>query len=240
MIGFSATEPREIGPFLQALARQSREGCRPPGCERFHEDGYGLALLRDGHWLLVHEQCPVWEGALNALGKLRANVALLHSRLATDDGTINITKLHPFATRSGSGELVMCHNGSILGHQKLFVAAGLPADTDTDSIIDTEVYMRFVQRAYEQTGDMAAAVESAATAIYRLVGPSQARSLNLLASDGTGLVAYKGQIQPRFVGYHTLFTARGEGVAVVSTQEFAMDGLSEWKPLEGAMTLQPG
>lgn len=240
MIGFAASEPIAIGPFLRELARQSLEGCRPPGCDRPHEDGFGIALFRNGHWLLVHEQCAVWEGPLDGLGKLTGTIAVLHSRMATDETTINFTKLHPFRARAGGSDLVFCHNGSIYGHERLFPAAGLPADTDPKDVIDTQAYFAMVCAEFGEGRGMLDALPAAAEQIYATVGAHDARSLNALISDGRSLVAYKGHVLDANRGYHTLFTTRAAGVAVVSTQVYGLPGAGTWHPVEGAQTVSPG
>ncbi len=248
MIAYSSREPRRIAPFLDELARQAEHGCRPPGAdERPHEDGYGVAVWTGTHWIVAREQCAAWRGALAQLGELRGTVALLHARLASDDGTINFTKLHPFCRQVGGLSLAFCHNGTIRGHDRLEwpedlarKTGGAPADFLAENpkpvapgAIDTEAYFTLVAARIAAGDPPETALPAAADDIYRQVGPGKARSLNAFLSDGRGLVAFRGQVLPENAGYHTLFENRAAGLTVFSTQEFGFGQDSAWKPVDG-------
>jgi predicted glutamine amidotransferase len=244
MLAFIAREPQALAPYIQSLVMQSREGNRPPGCERFHEDGYGVTVWQGDHWLTWHEQCAVWEGAITALDGIKSTIAILHSRLATDEGTINITKLHPFlATAKDGNTLALCHNGSIIGHEQLFDAADMNWANELSKDqqpIDTEVYFRMVTNAYNAHHDMTRAIKDATETIYDTVGKDSARSLNALFSDGHSLLALKGSVLPRYIDYHTLHTTSGDGIAVVSTQtcDVPFAKTEEWRRVNGVEILK--
>ena len=244
MLAFIAREPQPLAPYIESLVMQSREGNRPPGCERFHEDGYGVTVWQGDHWLTLHEQCAVWEGAISALDGVTTTIALLHSRLATDKGTINISKLHPFLdTVNGNTTLAFCHNGSIMGHDRLLGVANMKWANEVDDNqqpIDTEVYFCMVTNAYKARPDMTGAITDATNKIYETVGKEDARSLNALFSDGHSLLAYKGNVLPRYKDYHTLHTTAGDGIAVVSTQTFAVPfaQTAPWRPVKDAELLK--
>lgn len=244
MLAFIAREPQALAPYVQSLVVQSCEGNRPPGCERFHEDGYGVAVWQGDHWLTLHEQCAVWKGEVATLNGVKATIALLHSRLATDEGTINISKLHPFLdTVNGDTTLAFCHNGSIIKHQRLFGVADMNWASEVEGNrqpIDTEVYFRMVANAYNAHPDMTRAITDATNKIYETVGSEDARSLNALFSDGHSLLAFKGNVLPHYKDYHTLHTTAGDGIAVVSTQTFEVPftPTTPWRGVEGAELLK--
>jgi predicted glutamine amidotransferase len=223
MIGVVSREPVAAAPYLEELSRQSRDGVNNP-----HGDGWGTAVLSGGHWIIVREQSAIWEGALGVLGALRGTIMLLHTRKASDGGTINITKVHPFcAPGSGSG-IVFCQNGTINRHDLL--QTRLPA-----SAIDTEKYFDIVLRRHESGVGFAGAVEEAAAEIHAAGGDPT--SLNSFISDGREFVAYRGRILPENAGYHTLHIRKSGGVSIVSTERFGAQ--DDWRELEGSWAVSP-
>ena len=220
MIGVIAREPVMIGGFLNALVQQSALGVESP-----HGDGYGVSVLRDGHWLNIREQSPIWEGATGSLSTLTGTVLILHSRKASPGTAINLTKLHPFCWPGENPGLMFCQNGTIHRPDKL-------RGNFNSSAIDTEKYFDMVTGNYETSRNLATSLQQAVLEIEQ--ADADPTSLNALLSDGRELIAWKGRILPENTGYHTLFTFETPDLAVVSTQIFDiadMDGT--WKPLNG-------
>ncbi len=219
MIAVVAREPIVAAPFLEELAAQSRMGVESP-----HGDGFGAAIFTGGHWLHVREQSPAWAVALEAFGKIRGTLMLLHSRKASDPTTINLTKLHPFCWPGFGQGVMFCQNGTIRKHEKI--------QTRLDaSAIDTEKYFDVVIRHYEKSKDFGEAISAAAEEIERC--GADATSLNAFLSDGKELVAYKGKILEQNSCYHTLFVKEEAGISVVSTEPFHGEKKEQWKALEG-------
>jgi predicted glutamine amidotransferase len=218
MIAVVARKPVAAAPYLKELAAQSLRGVFAP-----HQDGYGAAIFNNGHWLHVREQCPVWLGALDALGAASGTILLLHSRKASDPSTVNVTKLHPFCAPVRGAELMFCMNGTIQRHDKLSCGA-------SGCGIDTEKYFDLVKQRVETGAGLDQSVLGAVEDIER--AQAEPTSLNCFLSDGRELVAYKGKILTRNVCYHTLFVRDKGGVAVISTEPFRKNA-SEWTPLEG-------
>jgi predicted glutamine amidotransferase len=209
-------------PFLQALCRQSRCGVQAP-----HGDGYGVAVLRQGHWLHVREQCPVWEAPLSSLSSVRGTLLILHARKASDPATINLAKLHPFYWPGHGQGIMFCQNGTIRHHERLSVPA-------SESLIDTEKYFSLVLTRFQSGEDLASSVVCAAHTIVE--ARADPTSLNALASDGRQLVGFKGPILPENKGYHTLHVCDTRDISVISTEPFAFSGSTAWQPLDGVCT----
>lgn len=224
MIAFHSASPLALAPFLEALAHQSRCGVNSP-----HGDGFGFAVWRGGHWLVIREQCAVHEAELSELGQLTGTIALLHSRKASDKDTINFTKLHPFCGMAGRDSLVFCHNGTINNHEA--IASDAPPGS-----IDTEKYAALFFAAYKHSRNTAAALKTAAQQV--LESGATVTSINAFASDGHTLAAYKGPVLDP--SYHTLHTASAPGLAVVSTETFEYPALADWLPLEEGTIVKLG
>jgi predicted glutamine amidotransferase len=217
MIGIISNRPVVAGPYLEHLARQSRDGVKAP-----HGDGYGLAILRDGHWFHVIEQCEIWNAPLGTLGTIEGTILLLHSRKATDTTTINLTKLQPLPGPGGS--LMFCHNGSIMKHERL-------ASSLYSSAIDSEKYFEIFLRHSRGQNNIEQAFLAAAKEIH--AADSEPTSLNAFASDGHLLVAYKGAILPEYAGYHTLYVHERPDMSIISTEMFELGDGGTWTKLEG-------
>lgn len=221
MIGVVSRRPLEAGPYIGALSRQAQHGQLAP-----HGDGYGLALLRDGHWLHIREQCPIWDGALEGLAAVPATVMLLHARLASPGMPINLTKLHPFCQPGAPPGVMFCHNGTIRNHAALRTNLGADA-------IDTEKYFDIFMRRYALEPDLGKALEDAAAEIWS--GGCDPTSLNALVSGGRELVTYKGPVLPENIGYHTLFLHEEPEASVISTEPFHTSEFthSQWTAIDG-------
>src|ERR1043166_1835805 len=126
MIGVIARQPVPAGPYLDALIRQARGGVNSP-----HADGCGIAILRDGHWLHVREQCPMWESSLEQYRTVSGTAMILHARLASPGTPINLGKLHPFYHPDPAPGVMFCQNGTIKWPESM------RADGD-ESMIDTD------------------------------------------------------------------------------------------------------
>jgi len=210
MIGFVSETPIPAAPFLKALAVQAREGRECP-----HGDGWGMALRVNGHWLWVRQASPIWEGPLDALGELRADLGILHARQASPNTPINLNKVHPFVMPDPRHPdeknfvLIFCHNGTVRIPERIPVA--VPADA-----IDSERYFALVVKSLKETNHLQSAVKSASETIIN--AGAQPSSLNCLLSDGESLIAYRGAVLPENLEYHTLYVQRSSGCTVLSTE----------------------
>ena len=79
-----------------------------------HPDGWGIAYLQDGKFIIKKSTVPIWEDQeIELLKNLRTPIALLHVRRKTM-GVPHIENTHPFKIEKGNqGEYVFCHNGTI-------------------------------------------------------------------------------------------------------------------------------
>lgn len=227
MIAGLARTPVEISSFLDALVEQSRSGRHAP-----HADGYGLAILSDGHWISIREQCPIWEGQVEAFRGLTGTAFLLHARQATPGMSINLTKLHPFCWPGTEPGLMFCQNGSIRRAQMLDTPT-LPPDA-----IDSERYFDLVIREYQSVRELAPALRLAVREIES--ANADPTSLNAFLTDGSTLVAWKGRVLPENQDYHTLFVHESPDLALISTETFTIGGMGGWRELEGIAEFRTG
>jgi glutamine amidotransferase len=176
IFGCVAPEPVSIRhELLEAenpMIRQSEE----------HDSGWGMAVYR--HTDGARPECVRFPEAAYADGDFRSATTMrgrifnAHVRRATMGG-LSTENTHPFCM----GDYSFCHNGTIIGFNRLREPGVRPPDGDTDS----EHFFNFLMRDLDP-GDIAGSLRAAATAV---VDRSRFSGLNFLFSDGERLYAYR-------------------------------------------------
>lgn len=232
MIGFSASAPVRVGQFLRAVAHQAQHGCRPWG--RPHGDGWGMVLATSTGWFHARSDRPIWEFPLERLADLEATSGLVHSRLASPNTPVDLTKVHPFCAVVGVRPLAFCHNGSVTNVD----AMPLPKMVELPpKPIDTERYFALVQDGVAAGLDAELALAEAARSILR--AGAQASSLNALLLSEEELVAFRGPVDQNYAHYYTLFTYHlGDHCVAVSTERIQDWGAGQ--AFEGTLVVRNG
>lgn len=231
MVGFSASSPVKIGPFLEAVAFQAQHGCRPWG--RPHGDGWGLVVATKDGWLHARNDRPIWEFPLHHLAGLEATCGLVHARLASPNTPVDITKVHPFCAIVGGRSVAFCHNGSVSNAEHILPRVKIPLPHNA---IDTELYFALVQERFHDGLDATLAIEEAARTI--LEAGCTASSLNALLLAQDELVALRGPVMKGLEHYYSLYYYQVNDCCIVSTE-----CLSEWGDstlLDGTIAMRCG
>lgn len=188
----------------------ARTGAVMPGDPPGHQDGWGLALYREGK-LEVHKSGANLLDETDRLmaiiqGTPRSPVLILHLRKSAWKGSSSTRHAHPFQY----GNVALAHNGVVYGYEGLVPAITIPG-LEPDAL-DTEVFFYHVMSG-AQTRDLGEAFLDTASLIKREYRFS---SLNVLLSDGKRLFAYRDFSKEP--DYYSLFTARDQGSVYVSSQ----------------------
>ncbi|MCX7625176.1 MAG: class II glutamine amidotransferase [Candidatus Sumerlaeaceae bacterium] len=231
MVGFSASSPQRIGPFLEAVAFQAQHGCRPWG--RPHGDGWGMVIATAQGWFQTKSDRPIWDFPLHHLANLEATCGLVHARLASPNTPVDITKVHPFSATLGERTFAFCHNGSISKAEHLLpdIQIALPPKA-----IDTEIYFGLVQQHLGNGLDAALALREAARKI--LSADCEASSLNALLLTQDELVALRGPVTHGLEHYYTLYYYQVNECCVISTESHEQWG--EGLLLDGTLVVRDG
>lgn len=231
MVGFSASSPVKIGPFLEAVAFQAQHGCRPWG--RPHGDGWGLVVATNEGWFHARSDHPIWEFPLHQLAGLEAKCGLVHARLASPNTPVDITKVHPFCAVVAERPLAFCHNGSITNPEHIVPRVKIPLPPKA---IDTELYFAIVQELLHNGLNADLAIEEAARTIFE--AGCNASSLNAFLLTQDELVALKGPVMQDLKHYYTIYYYQVNNCSIVSTECFP-----EWGDgtlLEGTVVVRDG
>lgn len=196
----------------------------PPG----HQDGWGLALYREGK-LEVHKSGANLLDETDRLFRIlqetpRSPVVILHLRKSAWKGSSSARHAHPFQY----GNVALAHNGVVYGYEKLLPAITIPGLAP--DALDTEVFFYHVLSG-AQTHNLGEAFLDTVGLIKREYRYS---SLNTLFSDGHRLFAYRDFSKEP--DYYSLFTARDRDSVYVASQP-----LSEtlaWTPMSQAELLE--
>jgi predicted glutamine amidotransferase len=190
----------------------------PPG----HQDGWGLALYREGS-LEVHKSGGNLLDETDRLfgllqGARRSPVLILHLRKSAWKGSSTTRHAHPFQY----GNVAFGHNGVVYGYERLLPTITIPGLQP--SALDTEVFFYHVMSG-AQTRDLGEAFRDTAYLIKREYRYS---ALNTLFSDGGRLFAYRDFSKEP--DYYSLLTARDRDSAYVSSEK--LNETFEWTLME--------
>ncbi len=108
-----------LGPVIDSLILMAKDDTKSHelNTERgkgswVHPDGWGIAYLRDGKFVIKKSIKPIWEDPeIENYKELNTPIAILHVRRKTM-GTPHIENTHPFIVNNEE-EFVFCHNGTV-------------------------------------------------------------------------------------------------------------------------------
>lgn len=190
----------------------------PPG----HQDGWGLALYREGN-LEVHKSGGnLLDETDRLFGLLKeaplSPVLILHLRKSAWKDSSSTRHAHPFQY----GNVAFVHHGVVYGYERLLPAITIPG-LKPDAL-DTEVFFYHVMTGAESR-DLGEAFLGTVGLIKR---EYQYTALNTLFSDGGRLFAYRDFSKEP--DYYSLLTARDRDSVYVSSEP--LDETLEWTLME--------
>jgi predicted glutamine amidotransferase len=211
----------ELGSLLGALRRMaSNENPahtherRSLGPEFRHKDGWGVAWNADGRLRRVRsEKSCLEDPRIDELTGVRTDLAILHARLATREGSVRVENTHPFLVEREGQAWAFCHNGAV--HDPSVLRP--PADLDPEGDMDSERLFHHILGAYDPK-------EPAKSILGGLEGIRDYTSLHsFLASSEAIHVIAKRHLDQGLLAYHALWEGRGPGIRVASSEP--VDGL---------------
>jgi predicted glutamine amidotransferase len=108
-----------LGPVIDSLVLMAKDDTKSHELNKergrgswVHPDGWGIAYLQNGKFIIKKSVKPIWEDPeVENLKELNTTLAVLHVRRKTM-GTPHIENTHPFIV-SNEEEFVFCHNGTV-------------------------------------------------------------------------------------------------------------------------------
>lgn len=218
MIAFASSAPRDVAPFLAALAAFCRSGNLVPGWERRpsgnHPDGWGIAYRLGKTMRVLRSGKPAAIDPL--LGEVAAKTTRFigHVRYASNPETVNSGNSHPFL----AGGIAVAHNGTFKGR--------IGREADSRKASDTLVFTEMLAGAWSDRtlGGLRDAL-SRLLGDAALVGDYSAANM-LIADDDSLFVLRRFRRNP---DYYTLHLHEEEGLSVAASEP--LDGLSGWRLL---------
>tara|TARA_Y100000310_G_C20487690_1_gene717632 strand:- start:196 stop:882 length:687 start_codon:yes stop_codon:yes gene_type:complete len=93
-----------------------------------HQDGWGIAFLRNNHWVLEKSPRPIYDDPkINRFRDLKTNLVIMHVRKKSVGDEIDLNNCHPFQHQDS----IFCHNGTI--KEKIFHHPQFQPQGTTDS-----------------------------------------------------------------------------------------------------------
>ncbi len=229
MIAFSSSDPQPVGPYLDQLARLSREGIlverwqRHPGGN--HPDGWGIAIVppAGGVPRVVRSgKAACTDPALHALDPDTAARFIGHIRFASNLSTVCEANSHPFSVAG----IVLGHNGTFKGR--------IGAEGDARGVSDSLVFLEKLAACWPAGRTF----EGLADALKHLLSDEllvgDYSAANFLLAEGGRLFAFRKSRRDH--DYYALFL-RERAVDVVVASE-PLDGADDWRRLEQGELLE--
>lgn len=199
------------GTLVARFCDLASTGAVMPGDPPGHQDGWGLALYREGNLEVYKSGGNLLDETDRLMGILKAvprsPVLILHLRKSAWKDSSSTRHAHPFQC----GNVAFAHNGVVYGYERLLPTITIPG-LKPDAL-DTEVFFYHVMSC-AQTRDLRKAFRDTACLIKREYRYS---ALNTLFSDGGRLFAYRDFFKEP--DYYTLFTAREKDSVYVSSEK---------------------
>ncbi len=100
-----------------------------------HSDGWGIACLVDGKWIVHKSALPVYaDSSLDAFSNLKPQLAILHVRRQSK-GNVCLNNTHPFVEKNNEGETIaFAHNGTILNDPSFSQSYTCKGETDSEKL----------------------------------------------------------------------------------------------------------
>lgn len=211
----------ELGMLTRALRRMaSNENPahthekRSLGSEFRHEDGWGAAWIEDGRLRRVRsERSCLDDPEIDTLSGVRTDLAILHARRASREGTVRVENTHPFLVDWRGQSWAFCHNGVVNDMSVLRP----PPDLDPEGDMDSERLFHHLLGAHDPADP--------ARSLLAGLGPIRDyTSLHsfLATTDAIHVIA-KRHLDQGLQAYHALWEGMGPGIRVVSSEP--LDGI---------------
>jgi len=211
----------ELGALMSALRKMASNvnpahthEKRALGPEFRHLDGWGVAWVEDGKLRRIRSERSCLDDPQAAgLTGVRTDLAILHARLASREGSVRVENSHPFLVEHGGETWAFCHNGVVNDTSVLRPASNLDPEGDMDS----ERLFHHILGGFDPA--------DARGSILRGLEPIRDyTSLHsfLATSEAIHTIA-KRHIDQGLLAYHALWEGRGPGIRVVSSEP--LDGL---------------
>jgi len=210
LLGITNFDCVRHAPLVERFCDLASKGAVIPGDQPGHQDGWGLALYREGNLVSLKSGANLLHETDRLMGILKATphspVLILHLRKSAWKGSSFARHAHPFQC----GNVAFAHNGTVYGYERLLPAITIPG-LEPDSL-DTEVVFYHVMSGAQTRGIREAFLDTACL-IRREYRYS---ALNALFSDGGRLFAYRDFTKEP--DYYSLFTAREKDSVYVSSE----------------------
>ena len=204
---------------------------RAEGGEFIHDCGWGVAF-RDGSRLVRRRSAAscLEDAEFDSLSSIRTDLVILHARRTPARDTIGVLNSHPFLEEWRGEEWAFCHNGAV-GDLTQFRSDD---SLRPDGRVDSESLFHHVL-THLDIDDVPASLADIMSGIREFT------CLNcfLATSERVVVHARMPPDTPRPL-YYTPWVARGDGVAVVSSEVVSQVALP-WEKIRGgaAFTLTP-
>jgi glutamine amidotransferase len=222
LLGVTHFDLARHGALVARFCDLAATGAVMPGDPPGHQDGWGLALYREGNPEVHKSGGNLLDETEKLMGILqgapRFPVLILHLRKSAWKDSSSTRHAHPFQY----GNVAFAHNGVVYGYEKLLPAITIPG-LEPDAL-DTEVFFYHMMTG-AQTRDLGEAFLGTVGLIKRECRYS---ALNTLFSDGRRLFAYRDFSKEP--DYYSLFTARDRESVYVSSE--ALSETMEWRLME--------
>ncbi|MGZ9197105.1 MAG: class II glutamine amidotransferase [Candidatus Deferrimicrobiaceae bacterium] len=219
MVAFASAEPRDVAPYLAALARFCTSGNLVDGWEKRpggnHPNGWGVAWRAGDEIRMVKSGNPAASDPLLSGMRAVTDRFIGHVRYASNPETVCAANSHPFQALG----VTLAHNGTFYGK--------IGAEADARKLSDTVVFLELLEdRWKERTLPGLSETLRGILSDHELVGEYSAA--NLLIADGDALYAFRRF--HRNAEYYTLYLNTGKGLTVVASEP--LDADPGWRLLE--------
>jgi len=204
---------------------------RAEGGTLVHDCGWGVAFREGGRLVRRRSAAScLSDPEFDSLSEVETDLVILHARRTPDRETINVLNSHPFLEEWRGEEWVFCHNGAVSDLTQLRTDSSLqPAGG-----IDSELLFHHVLTLLD-TNRVAGSLAEILHEIRDFT------SLNCFLATSEGITVHaRMSSDTRRPLYYTPWVARGDDVAVVSSEVVSQIAL-EWEriPDGAAFVLGP-
>lgn len=185
-----------------------------------HQDGWGLAIIKDNHFQLTKSTKPIFEDQIvKNLTSINTKFALLHVRAASV-GSVGLENTHPFFAKieseSEDKEVVFCHNGTIKEKIKFDQKYKPQGTTDSEQILYS------ILTEYEKK-DFSSAITNTFAQLQQPVNS------NIILSTTTKSYIFSKPNQ--FPRYLQMWIGRKKDELIISSEKIAAMKDYSWKEL---------
>jgi len=171
---------------LRQFGSLAETGNIPPGMDKGHKDGWGVAAYKDeGVAILEKDPAdafadPKYQPAVMKIKDAAPALVLGHLRKASL-GLVSIENTQPYT----SGSYIFCHNGTLRDFEKLVL--GPKYSAQRKGTTDSEIVFLFLLQTIEAKGDFTAGFMEGVAHLRAM----NYTALNILMSNGRTLIALR-------------------------------------------------